>query len=122
MDETYFNKIFKEAMDEMGVSPSELADKAERTRTNISAIRGGRSFPNLNDFVRLLNCCEDIKPGFKELFVRMLLGETRRQTLNPEELIASLDSTELGALLIAAGSRMTEARFDKTESRQLATA
>lgn len=119
MDDKFLNKIFKQTMDEMGVQPSVLAEKADRTRNNISDIRGGKSFPNLRDFVYLLNCCEELKPGFIEVYIRLLLGETRRQTLNPEELIASLDSTELGALLIAAGSRITEGR---TESRQLATA
>ena len=106
MDRGFFNQVFKQAMDEMGIQPSELAEAAGRTRTNISSIRGAKSFPTLSDFVMLLNCCESLRSGFTECYIRLLLGETRRQTLKPEELISSLDSTELGALLIAVGCCM----------------
>jgi hypothetical protein len=119
MDDKFLNKIFKETMDKMGVQPSVLAEKAARTRNNISDIRGGKSFPNLRDFVHLLNACEEIKPGFIEVYVRLILGESRRQSLKPEELIDSLEPAEIGALLHALGSKMADSRKVRSEKQEL---
>lgn len=113
MNRTTFNDIFKQAMDQCGVAPSELAELAGRSRGNISQIRNGKNFPSIGDFCELIGCAEQLSPGFYELFGRLLIGETRRQTLSPEELINSLDSTELGTLLIAVGSRMSEKRSER---------
>jgi hypothetical protein len=119
MRNDYLNLVFKKAMDESSIPASILAEKANRTRTNISSIRNGHTFPNLNDFVALLNVCEEIKPGFIETYIRLLLGETRRQTLKPEELIDSLEPAEIGSLLLALGTKLTEPRKVATEKKEL---
>lgn len=108
MKRTTFNEIFKQTMDKSGVSSSELATLSGRSRVNVSEIRNGKSFPTIGDFCELLSDAEKLSPGFCDLFGRLLVGETRRQTLNPEELINSLDSTELAALFYAAGNRIAD--------------
>lgn len=121
MERTTFNEIFKKAMDRSRVSSSDLATLSGRSRVNVSEIRNGKSFPTIGDFCELLGYAEQLSPGFCDLFGRLLVGETRRQTLNPEELINSLDSSELAALFYAAGSRIADSA-EKMERQILKSA
>ena len=112
MNRTTFNEAFKQAMDESGVEPSKLAELAGRSRTNISQIRNGKNSPSIGDFCELLGYAEQLRPGFSDLFGRILIGETRRQSLKPEELIDSLEPAEIGALLYALGAKLSDSRSE----------
>ena len=116
-----FNDVFRETMDRLGVKGSQLAERAGRSRNNITEIRKGKSFPTVGDFVELLMLCEEESPGFFEEFTQQLIGQSRRLTTSPEELVNVLDSSEFGALMIAAGSRICEKRelHDDPRMRQL---
>jgi transcriptional regulator with XRE-family HTH domain len=113
MKRTTFNQAFKQAMDESGVKPSQLAELAGRSRTNISQIRNGENSPSIGDFCELIGYCDQIRPGFSDLFGRILIGETRRQSLKPEELINSLEPAEIGAILLALGTKMSESKMSE---------
>ena len=111
-----FNDVFRETMDRLGVKGTQLAKRAGRSRNNITEIRKGKSFPAIGDFVELLMLCEEERPGFFEEFTRRLVGQSRRLTTSPEEFVNTLDSSEFGALMIAAGSRICEKRELRDDS------
>ena len=115
-----FNDVFRETMDRLGIKGSQLAERAGRSRNNITEIRKGKSFPTVGDFVELLMICEEERPGFFEEFTRRLVGQSRRLTISPEEFVNTLDASEFGALMIAAGSRICQKRDlqDDTRRRQ----
>lgn len=113
---TLFNEIFKETMDSSGLKGNELAKLAGRSTNNISRIRQGKDFPSIKDFMELIAIAEEVQPGFFEDFARRLIGESRRLTVSPEELIEALDSSEFGALMIAAGRRMCESGTQKGDA------
>ena len=103
-----FNDVFRETMDRQRVKGTQLADKAGRSRNNITEIRKGKVFPAIGDFVELLMLCEEESPGFFEDFARRLIGQSRRLTASPEEFVRSLDSSEFGALMYACAARINE--------------
>ena len=103
-----FNKALKETMDYMGLKGVVLAEKSGRSCNSISRIRNGRDFPSIRDFVILLELAEQEREGFLSEFMARLTGKVRKLTFSPEEYVNSLNSSELGALMIAAGSRLCE--------------
>lgn len=103
-----FNDIFRQAMDRHRIRGIDLAKKAGRSRSNITEIRQGKSYPAIGDFVELLMLCEEESPGFFEEFARQLIGQSRRLTASPEEFVRSLDSSEFGALMYACAARINE--------------
>ena len=113
-----FNDIFRETMDRLGIKGSQLAERTGRSRNNITEIRKGKSFPTVGDFVELLMICEEERPGFFEEFTRRLVGQSRRLTISPEEFVEALDSSEFGALMIAAGSRICQKRDLEDQPRR----
>ena len=108
LDELIFNRTFKETMDHLNIQGSELAEKTGRSRNNISRIRGGKDCPTIKDFAGILIQAESICPGFFEEFCRRLISKSRKTTQSPKEFVSGLDSSEFGALMIAAGVRMCE--------------
>lgn len=115
-----FNKTLKETMDYMGLKGVVLASKSGRSNNSISRIRNGKDFPSIRDFALLLELAEQERKGFFEEFMARLAGKARKVTLSPEELVDTLDSSELGALMIAAGSRLCEKGDSKyQESRPI---
>lgn len=105
-----FNHTFRDTMDSLGVKGKELAERSGRSSQNISEIRSGKAFPTIGDFAELMMAAEEIAPGFCETFARRLTGESRRLTVSPEEFVNALDSSEIAAVLIAAGVRMSGQR------------
>jgi predicted transcriptional regulator len=103
-----FNDIFRETMDRLGLKGTDLAERAGRSRNNITEIRKGKVFPAIGDFVELLMICEEARPGFFEEFARQLIGQSRRLTVSPEEFVSSLDSSEFGALMYACAARVNQ--------------
>jgi transcriptional regulator with XRE-family HTH domain len=97
-------------MDSLSVKGKDLAARTGRSIQNISEIRSGKAFPTIGDFVELIMAAEEIAPGFSEAFIRHLVGESQRLTISPEEFVNALDSSEIAAVVIAAGLRMSEKR------------
>ena len=106
IDPLLFNRTLKETMDYMGLQGTELAEETGRSRNNISRIRQGKDSPSIKELVVILNAAEKRKPGFFDEFSRRLSGKARRITVSPEEFVNSLDTSELGALMVAAGVRI----------------
>lgn len=97
-------KLFKAKMDYWGIKGVELAQATGRTVQNISETRNGKTTPSVTDFVGLIEACDRLKPGFSEDYYTALSGKQ----LNLQQLINSLDSVELGMLLMIAGQRMQD--------------
>lgn len=116
-----FNKTLKETMDYMGLQGTNLAEKMGRSRNNISRIRNGKDFPSIKDFALLLEIAEQERTGFFEEFVARLAGKARKLTLSPEDFVNTLDSSEFGALMIAAGSRLCERGELKYQIKRIAS-
>ena len=99
-------QAFKISMDAAGVRPSRLAERAGRSRQNISDIRNGKVSPNIRDFGELLAIAEELSPGFMERWVTELVGASG--FFSPDA-IASLDRKQLSTMLclIAEQLRLT---------------
>lgn len=104
-----FNEAFRFAMSATQLKNLELCEASGKNAASISNLRNGKGNPSIHDFLELVILCEQLRPGFFEVFARKLIGESRRLTVSPEELVNSLDSSELGALMHAVGNRMCEA-------------
>lgn len=102
-----FNQAFKDTMKHMGVSNKELAEVSGRSLTNISEIRNGKTNPTIKDFALLIDCCENLAPGFTKEFNRRLAGASRGFEFSPEEFVSCLDSSQMAALMFAVASRIS---------------
>jgi transcriptional regulator with XRE-family HTH domain len=104
-----FNDAFRFAMSATQLKNLELCETSGKSQAWLSNLRNGKGNPGIQDFMELVMLCEQLRPGFFEIFTRKLIGESRRLTVSPEELVNSLDSSELGALMHAVGNRMCDA-------------
>ncbi len=104
-----FNQAFRFAMSATRLKNLELCEASGKSQAWVSNLRNGKGNPSIHDFLDVVMLCEQLRPGFFEVFARKLIGESRRLTVSPEELVNSLDSSELGALMHAVGNRMCEA-------------
>jgi transcriptional regulator with XRE-family HTH domain len=99
-----FEQIFKVKMDSWGISGKELAAASGRSVTGISQIRTGHSSPSIADFQKLLDICDELRPGFKADYLNSL--STGKPDL--KQLVYSLSSTEFGMLLHIAAQRVQD--------------
>lgn len=97
-------KLFKAKMDYWGIKGTELAKASGRTVQNISETRNGKTTPSVRDFVDLIETCDHLQPGFSADFYTSLSGKQ----FDLQQLVNSLDSVELGMLLVLAGQRVQE--------------
>ena len=97
------NTIFKQTMDYMGVRGSDLAELAGCSRNNISEIRNGKVNPSIDKFWSLIEDCERLAPGFKREFGKRVAGMNMNKAFSPEELLNTLDSSQIAALTFALG-------------------
>jgi hypothetical protein len=84
--------------------PHQRKSAADRSPQNISEILNRKSSPTLDSFTHLINTCDEIAPGFADDFYGSLASER----LNLTQFVNSLDSVELGMLLVVAGQRIQE--------------
>ncbi len=110
-----FNEAFRFAMSATQLKNLELCEASGKNAAWVSNLRNGKGNPTIHDFMELILLCEEMRPGFFEVFARKLIGESRRLTVSPEELVNSLDSSELGALMHAVGNRMCDASNRKDD-------
>ena len=110
-----FNEAFRFAMSATQLKNLELCETSGKSQAWLSNLRNGKGNPGIHDFMELVMLCEQLRPGFFEVFSRKLIGESRRLTVSPEELVNSLDSSELGALMHAVGTRMCDASSRKDD-------
>jgi predicted transcriptional regulator len=103
-----FNCVFKETLDRRGIAGKSVAEWTGRSQNSISRIRSGADCPHLRDFVKILDTIEEHSPGFFDDYCRNLAGLSRRVTISPQEFVDSLDSSEFAALMIAAGTRLSQ--------------
>lgn len=103
-----FNQAFRFAMSATQLKNLELCEASGKSQAWVSNLRNGKGNPSIHDFIDVVMLCEELRPGFFEVFARKLIGESRRLTVSPEELVNSLDSSELGALMHAVGNRMCD--------------
>ncbi|WP_139276408.1 CinA family protein [Spirulina major] len=83
-------------MDAAGIRPSRLAERAGRSRQNISDIRNEKVSPNIRDFGELLAIAEEMSPGFMERWVAELVGAS---DVFSAGAIANLDRKQLSMML-----------------------
>ncbi|MGK7881113.1 MAG: hypothetical protein AB4060_13565 [Crocosphaera sp.] len=115
LNTSILNEAFRFAMTATQLKNLELCEATGRSQAWMSNLRNGKGNPGIRDFMELVMLCEEMRPGFFEIFARKLIGESRRLTVSPEELVNSLDSSELGALMHAVGNRMCDASNRKDD-------
>lgn len=102
---------FKTSMDAAGLRPSHLAERAGRSRQNISDIRNGRVSPNIRDFGELLAIAEELSPGFVERWATELVGASG--FFSPAA-IATLDRKQLAMMLHLIADQLRPTAQSKT--------
>jgi transcriptional regulator with XRE-family HTH domain len=107
-------EIFRDRLGKAKISQKQLAEAAGRSQNNISEILNGKVSPSVDSFELLLDSCDRLQPGFKDEYVRALLGEK----VDLQKFVYSLNSAELGMLLMFAGPRVSE----RAGNRQLVAA
>lgn len=110
-----FNEAFRFAMSATQMKNLDLCKVTGKSQVWLSNLRNGKGNPGIQDFMEVILLCEEMRPGFFDIFTRKLIGESRRLTVSPEELVNSLDSSELGALMHAVGNRMCDASNRKDD-------
>ena len=96
--------VFQSKLKKYRIKGNQLAAAADRSPQNISEILNRKSSPTLDSFTHLINTCDEIAPGFADDFYGSLASER----LNLTQFVNSLDSVELGMLLVVAGQRIQE--------------
>jgi hypothetical protein len=97
--------VFQSKLKKYRIKGNQLAAAAaDRSPQNISEILNRKSSPTLDSFNHLINTCDEIAPGFADDFYGSLASER----LNLTQFVNSLDSVELGMLLVVAGQRIQE--------------
>lgn len=99
-----FNQLLKETMDLLELPNRELAELTGKHTNTVSRIRNAKTYPNLNEFVQILNQAEKLRPGFIKLFAKMFVDCVQND--DSQQLLEKLDSVKLGILLIEAGERL----------------
>lgn len=83
-----FNDCLKDTMQKFGVSNVDLAEKFGCKHTYISDIRRGRKNPPINKFAILIDCLDELAPGAKIYFGKLISGNGKDDL---KSIIASLD-------------------------------
>ncbi|MBQ8460245.1 helix-turn-helix transcriptional regulator [bacterium] len=92
-DKKFVGNVIKLARKKAGLSQEQLAEKVGMTDKNLSNIENGKQFPQVNNFIRLM---EELNLTIENFGSRktLLSGQTERQETDNELLKLILASTK----------------------------
>lgn len=99
-------QIFKEIKQYRGVTAKAISQRTGISENHISEYLNGKRDITSERLWIMIDAIEQLSPGAKADFGRRIAGVS----FSPDELIKSLDPSQLGALLISAGARLCEKR------------
>ncbi|PZV23224.1 MAG: XRE family transcriptional regulator [Snowella sp.] len=98
-------EVFAAKLRKYGIKGKDLAEASGRNPKTISEILNRKASPSIESFNHLIECCDQLSPGFADEYYLALVGPI---DFSPEQLIRRLDTSQLASLMYAIGQRIQD--------------
>lgn len=108
------HEILTKAMDYHGIKVRELAALVGMAPNHLTELRAGRKWVSRDNFIKLLDGMDKLRPGARLYFCQLLAGEALAPlpapSLNLIDIIENASDEEIEEVLIAIGRKWKKSR------------